>query len=135
MLKAFDFFAFDDNSRDWSAEIYDMYAGFREQGEKATAQQMAKRVVNTKPTHSLAAYAGNYSDPYWGDVKVVFKDNKLHFQLGNENHAQLKHWHHDVFQADWDKKWWGKSMLQFHLNPIDGSVESLSVNGSKYNKE
>ena len=59
-----------------------------------------KKIPNTKPSFELKEYAGTYNDQMYGNVKVVFKDNKLtlHFEPAPYLDAELTHWHYDVFE-------------------------------------
>ena len=71
MYKVFDVFGFDDNSRDWSSEFKTLYDGLKAQGQKRRETVLAQRAQNTKPSLPLEAYAGKYSDPFYGSVDVA----------------------------------------------------------------
>jgi CubicO group peptidase (beta-lactamase class C family) len=63
----------------------------------------ASRVVNTKPTLNLSAYAGTYSDQMYGDIRIAEENGKLVMRfLPSPNFvADLEHWHFDTFQIKW----------------------------------
>ena len=71
--------------------------------EEAKAKETEKeeegeRVKDTKPSHPLEAYAGEYEHPAYGIIAVELKDNALqgkHFSFD----FKLEHWHYDVFKA------------------------------------
>jgi len=60
-------------------------------------EEEAERVKDTKPSHPLDAYAGEYEHPAYGVITVELKDNALqgkHFSFD----FKLDHWHYDVFK-------------------------------------
>ena len=60
-------------------------------------EEEAERVKDTKPSHPLADFAGEYEHPAYGVIKVELKDNALqgkHFSFD----FKLDHWHYDVFK-------------------------------------
>lgn len=127
MYKVFDLFAFNDNSRDWSAEFKTLYDGIRTQGEQQEAAIRAKRVVNTKPSLDLTAYVGKYTDPFFGEMSVDLVNGKLRLVIDKDTAGELGHWQFDTFEAVWDKRWWGTSLVKFEISPVAGEVESINV--------
>src|SRR5688572_7687458 len=104
MYKAFDVFTFGDSSgRDWSKEIKTLYDGLDAKGKKQAEAQKARRRLDTKPSLALAAYAGKYADPLYGEIEVTFTDGKLRVIIGKgeTRSANLEHWHHDTFRTVW----------------------------------
>lgn len=81
------------------------------------------KVKNTKPSHPLEDYVGEYENPGYGVVKIVKKGNKLgcKFHFIDMN---LKHYHYDVFQNE------GKGempiVIQFHSD-MDGYICSFTA--------
>lgn len=130
MYKAFDLFAFDDNSRDWSAEFKTLYDGIKKQGEQQEAAIRAKRVANTKPSLDLAAYAGKYADSFYGEVTVEMANGKLLLHINKDLAGALEHWQFDTFEAVWNQRWQGTSIVKFEISPVAGEVESINVEGA-----
>ncbi len=130
MYKAFDLFGFGDNSRDWSTEAKTLYDGLKATGKKQGDDLKAKRNPNTKPSLPLAAYAGKYSDPFFGSMEVVLADGKLRVVVTKDLSADLSHWHFDTFEATWTKAWWDTGLITFRLNAATGEVESIDVDGA-----
>ncbi|MGB7200962.1 MAG: serine hydrolase [Pyrinomonadaceae bacterium] len=130
MYKVFDLFAFDDNSRDWSAEFAGVYDGIKKQGEQQEAAIRAKRVLNTKPSLDLTAYAGKYADPFFGEMSVGLVNGKLMLVIDKDTAGELGHWQFDTFEAVWSKRWWGTSFVKFEISAIAGEVESVNVEGA-----
>jgi len=135
MFKAFDLFVFGDNSRDWSTEAKALYDGIAEAGEKRAQAVKAMRVQNTQPRLALEAYAGKYSDPFYGSMEVMLSNGKLMLKVNNDLTASLDHWQYDTFQADWNKRWWGEDLMSFQINPVTGTVDSLTLIGAVLKRE
>ncbi len=133
MYKAFDVFAFGDNSgRDWSKEMKALYDGLDEQGRRQAEASRARRNPNTKPSLALSAYTGRFSDPLYGDARVELVDGKLRLTMGKGARiADLEHWHYDTFQTKWQQRWLGQGLVSFQLNPASGSVDSITVGGAQ----
>ena len=69
------------------------------------------------PSLPLAAYTGTYGDSTFGTVTVALANGKLTLIRGDLN-GVLTHWHHDVFQADWNIRWLGSSCVEFAVGPV-----------------
>ncbi|MCB1024391.1 MAG: DUF3471 domain-containing protein, partial [Acidobacteria bacterium] len=135
MYKAFDLFAFNDDSRDWSAEFLPLYDGIKKQGEKARAARDAARQKNTKMSLPLEDYAGHYHDQFHGNVEIRSENGKLRLIMSPELQGDLTHWHYDTFEVKLNRKWYGKSLISFNLNPITRNVESVSYGGVRFAKK
>ena len=61
MYKAIDIWAFNDNRRDWSNTLYQLYKTQEDSAKKEDAARLAKRVLNTRPSLPLQAYTGKFS--------------------------------------------------------------------------
>jgi CubicO group peptidase (beta-lactamase class C family) len=134
MYKAFDVFAFGDGGgRDWSKEMKALYDGLEAQGKRQAEAQKARRKLDTKPSRELAAYAGKYSDPLYGEIEVSLADGKLSLSIGKGETrvADLEHWHHDTFRTVWRRRWLGEGLVSFQLNPVSGEVEAITVGGAQ----
>ncbi len=130
MFKAFDMFGFGDNSRDWSTEMKTLYDERTAVGEKQMETVKGLRVQNTQPRLPLEAYAGKYSDPFYGSMEVTVTNGKLMLKVNSDLTGTLEHWQHETFQAVWSKRWWGEDFIAFQLNPINGKVDSLTLSGA-----
>jgi len=135
MYKIFDLLAFGDNSQDWSTEFKKLYDGIREQGTKRQETIRASRALNTKPSLPLEAYAGRYSDPFYGSLDIAVSDGKLKASFNNELSAELGHWQFDTFMGTWNKAWWSDSLFSFQLSPIAADVQSVSIDGTTLRRE
>lgn len=135
MYKVFDLFAFGDDSRNWSAELKTLYDGREEDAAKRMEAMKSKRVLNTRPSLSLSAYTGRYSDPFYGTVEIAQADGKLKAVFDKNLSAELSHWQFDTFSGAWNKKWWSDSLFTFRISPISDDVEALAFQGIVLRRE
>jgi len=133
MFKAFDHFALG-GTRDWSAEVHDLYEKQTEAGELQVKKFESERVANTKPTLDLATYAGTYTDPLYGELTVVVQNNSLVVTANNVVKATLEHWHYDTFRGFFEKRWWGKTNATFAFNN-QGKISSVTFAGMEFRKK
>jgi len=83
-------------------------------------------VANTKPSHALADYVGEYEHPAYGILKIGMKDNALQFEF-HKIKMPLAHFHYDRFDTPDDEQE-GKWSVNFSTNPqgdIDKATMSL----------
>jgi CubicO group peptidase (beta-lactamase class C family) len=130
MYKVFDLFAFNDNSRDWSADFKKLYDQRDADAKKQQEAARARRMADTKPSLPLNAYAGRYSSPFYGTVEIALADGKLKAIFNKDLSAQLGHWQFDMFIGTWNKSWWGESLFAFQLNQTSAEAVSLTVSGA-----
>ena len=134
MYKAFDLYGFGDDSRDWSAELKTLYDGLHKAGEEQQAKMRAARVEGTSPSVPLEQYAGTYSDPFVGTAEVIFENGKLRMTVEKKTSATLNHWHYDTFEVSFDRRWYGKGLVSFELNPVTGKVAAMKFAGYELKK-
>jgi hypothetical protein len=48
--------------------------------------------------------------------------------------AKFSHWHYDIFRGWYDKKWYGKGMLNFSLG-LDGTISKVNFDGMEFDRE
>src|SRR6266850_2565859 len=110
----------------WSQRRLQQRLAGKKAGTEARAKAGGDRVPNTKPSHALADYAGDYENPAYGILKIGLKSNALQFGF----HAfdfPLSHFHYDRFDTPDDEQY-GKFSVNFRTNPqgdIDNAVISL----------
>jgi CubicO group peptidase (beta-lactamase class C family) len=102
---------------DWNKKVRDMM-----KAEDATASP-EKRVEGTKPSHKLEDYAGEYSHPAYGRLKVEAAQDALTASW-NRITSLLEHWHYETFRTAGDGL---RSMkLTFQAN-ARGEIISVSA--------
>ncbi len=119
---------------DWSGRIktqVDVAKAGQEKGEK----DVSDRKPNTKPSHALMDYVGEYENPGYG-VLIVKLDSKSLEMTYNNITAQLEHWHYDVFRAHGEELEGLKLYANFMTNnagdidrvslPLEPSVKEIS---------
>lgn len=104
----------------------------REAKERQKNQRLSAdstRLSGTKPSKPLAAYAGTYGGPLYGDATVAVEGGKLVLRLlpNPDFVADLTHWHLDVFEVKWRKSfpWFGAGKVQFILNERSAVTEMM----------
>jgi CubicO group peptidase (beta-lactamase class C family) len=117
--------------RDWSRELRGLYDGLQQESDAARRKVEERRVQGTKPTLPLAAYAGTYADPLFGEVVVTADGDRLRARYGRAYVGSLEHWHFDTFRAVWDAAWRGDSLATFVLD-ADGRPARLEALGARF---
>lgn len=83
---------------DWIGEAAKRRAEGEEIGKAASERQETRRRSGTSPAHKLAEYAGDYSHPGYGDIKVTLKGKALEF-VYNGIATPLEHWHFETWNG------------------------------------
>ncbi len=65
----------------WTDRLLDIRLKNKKAGKEARAKAGAGRVADTKPSHALADYVGEYEHPAYGILKIGLKDNELQFEF------------------------------------------------------
>jgi CubicO group peptidase (beta-lactamase class C family) len=85
-------------AKDWVGEAAKSKAKGDEATKEAEKKKAARRVLNTKPSHKIEDYAGDYFHPGYGDLKVTAEKGQLAFMYNNIT-TPLEHWHYDTFNG------------------------------------
>ena len=119
-----------------NAPATDWVAAFKKSEEMglARAAEVEKRLASTraadsKPSLSLAKYAGRYADAWYGDITISLENDKLVLRFGHTPLlvGDLEHWQHDTFVARWrDRSLEADAFVTFSLKP-DGSIEQMKM--------
>lgn len=110
----------------WSQRRLQQRLANKKAGTEARAKAGADRVPNTKPSHALANYAGEYENPGYGILKIELKGDQLQFGF-HDFHFPMSHFHYDRFDTPDDEQY-GKFSVNFRTDPqgdIDNAVMSL----------
>jgi len=109
---------------DWSGRIktqVDVAKAGQEKGEK----DVSDRKPNTKPSHPLPDYVGEYENPGYGVFTVKLNGKSLETTY-NQITAQLEHWHYDVFRAHSEELEGLKLYANFMTNDA-GDIDRVSL--------
>tara|TARA_B100000767_G_scaffold121000_1_gene115382 strand:- start:1911 stop:3392 length:1482 start_codon:yes stop_codon:yes gene_type:complete len=134
MYKAFDLYAFDDDTFDWHEEVFSLYDGFRNEAKKANKKLKESRVSNTNTTLKLEEYAGDYKHKMLGNINVRVINNKLELNINDFLKLDASHWHFDTFQSDKNNRYKAKILFNFKINHL-GKIDELLLLGNSFNKE
>jgi len=106
----------------WSQRRLAQRLADKKAGTEARAKSGADRVPNTKPSHALADYVGEYENPGYGILKIGIKDDQLQFGF-HEFQFPLSHFHYDRFDTPNDEQY-GRFSINFRTNP-EGDIDSI----------
>ena len=108
----------------WTDRLLDIRLKNKKAGTEARSKAGFGRVLNTKPSHELADYVGDYDHPAYGTLKISLKDNALRFDF-HKIGLPLSHFHYDRFDSPDDEED-GKWSINFSTNP-QGDVDKATV--------
>lgn len=115
--------------KDWVAAYVEAREGRHTKTAEALAKAATTRDRTSRPSLPLAAYAGRYRDPWYGDVVIEAKGDHLQVRFSHTPAlvAPLEHWQQDTFIARWqDRTLDADAYLTFSLDP-EGKVASLAM--------
>lgn len=133
LFKAMDLYAFEDDTRDWNKEVFQLYEGFRQRSIEANKKFVADRVAKTKPTLPLDAYQGVYENEMLGKVSVSVENKQLKYNVNDFLVLINEHWHYDTFRSDKNNRYRSRFVTQFHLNER-GQIAELEMAGNTFKK-
>lgn len=107
---------------DWVAAYGKALAATQGKAEESWRKHVAARDAKSRPSLPLAAYAGTWRDPWYGDVVLRQNGGKLEIQFSKTAQllGDLEHWQHDTFIVRWrDRALNADAFLTFTLD-VDG---------------
>jgi len=120
----------------WSQRHLQQRLANKKAWTEARAKACGDRVLNTKPSHALADYAGEYENAAYGILKIGLQGDQLQFGF-HEFHFPMNHFHYDRFDTPDDEQY-GKFSVTFRTNPqgdIDSAVISLDQAEAVFNRK
>lgn len=108
----------------WSERLNEIRLKNKAAGTKARAVADVGRVPDTKPSHALEDYVGEFVHPAYGIVTVARGDKELSFDFHGIK-MPLSHFHYDRFDTPDDEED-GKFSLNFRTNPM-GEIEGVEI--------
>jgi len=106
----------------WSKRLLEEYSKAIEQFKKQQKINDKDRKLNTKPTHSLEQYAGDFENPGYGIISIKKEKDQLD-AVYNSITYPLKHYYYDIFELT-DAL--GRENKVFFLMDEKGNIRSLS---------
>ena len=108
----------------WTDRLLDIRLKGKKAGTEARSQEGFGRVPDTKPSHPLEDYTGEYEHPAYGLVKIGMKNNALQFEF-HKTMLPLNHFHYDRFDTPNDEES-GKWSVNFSTNP-QGDIDKATI--------
>jgi CubicO group peptidase (beta-lactamase class C family) len=115
---------------DWSQMFLDNTKKSAENTALQKKEEEKARVLNTKPSLDLSAYAGKYDGELYGEATVELKNSELvlTFVPSPKFTSTLKHWHYDTFTVQFKQfPSLPEGKVNFVINAA-GKVEEMRVN-------
>ena len=134
LYKALDLWAFEDASRDWHREVFDLYEDLRKKGEASEQELIKTRVADTQTSLPPEAYSGTYSHPMLGEVTVSIIPEGMQLRFNDFVSFKAQHWHYDTFRISPENRYRFEGFSTFHLGS-DGSVGEMEVFGERFTKK
>ncbi len=110
---------------DWHTRIKAEVAKAKEAEKQKSEAEAAERKLNTKPSHVLSDFAGEFEHPGYGVVTVKLEGKALKSRFNSFNMA-MEHWHYDVFRAVVEDDPEQKFLFTFYSND-KGDIDRLEV--------
>jgi CubicO group peptidase (beta-lactamase class C family) len=110
----------------WIQRGLDIRLKAKEANTQARKKAGEDRVPDTRPSHALADYVGDYEHPAYGIMKIGLQDQQLQFDF-HKIKMPMSHFHYDRFDTRDDEEN-GKWSVNFRTNPqgdIEQAVMSL----------
>ena len=108
----------------WSERGLHVRQKDKQAGKQARAKAGAERIPNTRPSHPLLDYVGEYEHLAYGILKIDMKDDNLQFNFGRIL-LPLTHFHYERFDTPDDERF-GKQSANFLTNP-QGDVDKATL--------
>ena len=108
---------------DWIAAYHDVEAGAHEE------EDAHLKPLKSTPSLALAAYDGEYRDPWYGSatIKTVGSKHVLSFVKTPDMTGELEHFQHDTFIVRWkERSLNADAYVTFSLRP-DGRIERMKM--------
>jgi CubicO group peptidase (beta-lactamase class C family) len=84
--------------RDWNGEALRRRTAAEAESRQAEQRKQSVRIPNTRPSHPLADYVGDYADSGYGTLRVTLDSGRLATTYHGIR-TPLEHWHYDIFNG------------------------------------
>jgi CubicO group peptidase (beta-lactamase class C family) len=114
---------------DWVKTIHDLAEQQKAHVAEIEKKQSSARNADSKPSLPLEKYAGNYVDPWYGEITIAKEQTGLVMRFSHSPAltGDLQHWQYDTFTARWrDRSLAADAFVTFALNP-DGSINQVKM--------
>jgi hypothetical protein len=114
---------------DWVLVFHELARIEKAEGEEAVKKAVSTRNADSRPSLPLAAYAGTYRDPWYGDVAIKHEAGKLTISFTHTRQLTglLDHWQYNTFIARWrDRTLNADAFVTFYIGP-EGKIDEVKV--------
>ncbi|MGV7208119.1 serine hydrolase [Oxalobacteraceae bacterium A2-2] len=114
---------------DWIRLYAEQEAADHQEELARQGKEGAARAAASQPSLPLAAYEGEYSDPWYGTATIRSEGGKQVFAFSRtpDLEGELEHFQHDTFIVRWkERNFNADAYVTFALNP-DGSIERMKM--------
>jgi CubicO group peptidase (beta-lactamase class C family) len=113
---------------DWTSKYKVMQQKMLQDDANEQKKAATSRDADSKPSLALEKYAGEYSDPWFGEARLTMENGKLVFSVPWSPRliGDVEHWQHDTFVIHFRDKTVPDSYLYFSMNP-DNSIERAKM--------
>jgi CubicO group peptidase (beta-lactamase class C family) len=108
----------------WTKRLLEVRQKNKRARTEGRAKAGAARVANTRPSHALADYVGEYENPAYGILKIDVDGDQLQFNF-HKIRLPLRHFHYDRFDTPDDEQD-GLWSVNFGTDPL-GDISSASL--------
>lgn len=108
----------------WSERSLEGYKKRKEAARETLLKPDADRIANTKPSHAISDYAGEFVNPGYGTMRITEANGQLSFSFHTVT-LPLHHYHYDRFVSE-DDEVWGRWSFLFESDP-QGSIQSVRL--------
>ena len=107
----------------WHEKIQAQVKAAQLKSQAAAADEV--RVPDTRPSHNLEAYTGNFEHPAYGAIRIELADDSLHIlhPAIESGKNTLEHYHYDLFTVG---SGIGKLKVQF-LTSATGQIDRMTI--------
>ena len=109
----------------WSKRIKERFEKAKKAQEEAKKKKKESRILNTKPSHKLEDYTGEYENPGYGILTIKKEGDQLTATF-NGLEVKGQHFHYDIFEFTSDFFDEEKQKAAFHTD-IKGSINKVSI--------
>lgn len=114
---------------DWSAAYAAALAKSKGKADEDWKKHLDARAPSAPPSLPLARYARTYRDPWYGDVLVEQRGDKLvmRFSRTPELVGELTPWQHDTFMVRWNERWLNADAFVSFALDADGAIREARM--------
>jgi hypothetical protein len=109
----------------WHERLTKEYQEARAAQERAKSQAASERVPDTRPSHPLDAYVGDYEHPGYGTVTIRQEEDRL-IAVYHGMTLPLAHYHYDTFETEMPPPWEMRVTALFAANAL-GEIVSVAI--------